>query len=145
MYSSGSTLACIYDTPKMHKLSSNDSFPKLRPIVSSISTFKYNLAHFLCDLLSPLVSKDYSCKDTFSFLSQIKNADLSKTLLVSFDVTDLFTNIPIQETIDIAINLIFNYNFNLDITRNEPKNFSLLLHHRLILFLTVSFIIKSIE
>ena len=81
---------------------------KLRPIVSSIGTFNYNLARFLCDLLSPLVPNDYSCKDTFSFVSQIKNVNLSKKFLVSYDVTSLFTNIPLQETIDIAINLIFN-------------------------------------
>ena len=33
----------------------------------------------------------------------------------------LFTNIPLQETIDIAINLIFNHNPNLNITRKELK------------------------
>ena len=77
--------------------------------------------HFLCDLHSTLVPNDYSCKDTFSFLSQIKNANLSKKILVSCDVTSLFTNIPLQETIDIAINLIFNHNPNLNITRKELK------------------------
>ena len=105
----------------MHKFFSSDSFPKLRLIVSSIRTFNYNLARFLCDLLSPLVLNDYSCKDTFSFVFQIKNANLSKKFLVSYDVTSLFTNIPLQETIDIAINLIFNYNPNLNITRKELK------------------------
>ena len=121
MYPSGSAPARIYDTPKMHKFSSSDSFPKLRPIVSSIGTFNYNLTRFLCDLLSPLVPNDYSCKDTFSFVSQIKNANLSKKFLVSYDVTSLFTNIPLQETIDIAISLIFNHNPNLNITSKELK------------------------
>ena len=105
LYPSGCAPACIYGTPKMHKFSSSDSFPKLCQIISSIGTFNYNLACFLCDLLSPLVPNDYSCKDLFYFVSQIKNANL-----VSFDVTSLFTNIPFQETIDIAINLIFNHN-----------------------------------
>ena len=118
MYPSGSAPARIYGTPKMHKLSSSDSFPKLRLIVSSIGTFNYNLARFLRDLLSPLVPNDYSCKDSFSF-SQIKNTNLSKKFLVSYNVTSLFTNIPLQETIDIAINLIFNHNPNLSITRKE--------------------------
>ena len=145
LYPSGSAPVCIYGTPKMHEFSSSDSFPKLRPIVSSIGTFNYNLACFLCDLLSPLVPNDYSCKDTFSFVSQIKNANLSKKFLVSYDVTSLFTNIPLQETTDIAINLIFNHNANLNITRKELKNFFLLLHHRLTLILTVSFIIKLME
>ena len=117
LYPSGSASARIYVTPKMHKFSSSDLFPKLRRIVSSIGTFNYNLARFLCDLLSPLVPHDYSCKDTFSFVSQIKNANLSKKFLVSYDVTSLYTNIPLQKTIDIVINLIFNHNPNLNITR----------------------------
>ena len=83
MYSSGSAPVPIYVTPKIHKFSSSDSFPKLRPTVSSIGTSNYNLARFLSDLLSPLVPKDYSCKDTFSFVSQIRNANLSKKFLVS--------------------------------------------------------------
>ena len=95
-YPSGFAPARIYGTPKMHKFSSSDSFPKLRPIVSSIGTFNYNLVRFLCDLLSPLVPNDYSWKDTFSFVSQIKNANLSKKILVSYDVTSLFTNTPLQ-------------------------------------------------
>ena len=105
----------------MQKFSSSDSFPKLRLIISSIGTFNYNLACFFCDLLSPLVPNDYPCKDTFSFVSQIKNANLSRKFLVSYDVTSLFTNIPLQETIVIAINLIFNPNPNLNITRKELK------------------------
>ena len=121
LYPSSSAPARIYDTPKMHKFSSSDSFPELRPIVSSIGTFNYNLARFLCDLVSSLVLNDYSCKDTLSFVSQIKNANLSKKFLVSYDVTSLFTNIPFQETIDIAINLIFNHNPNLNNTRKELK------------------------
>ena len=52
LYPSGSAPAHIYGTPKIHKLSSSNSFQKLHPIVSSIDTFNYNLAHFLCDLLS---------------------------------------------------------------------------------------------
>ena len=120
-YPSGSAPACIYGTPKMHKFSSSDSFPKLCPIVPSIGTFNFNLAHFLCDLLSPLVPNDYSCKDTFSFVSQIKNAHFSRKFLVSCDVTSLFTNIPLQETIDIVINLISNHNPNLNITKKELK------------------------
>ena len=117
---SGSAPACIYGTPKMHKFSSTNSFPKLCLIVSSVVTFNYNLACFLWNLLSPLVPNDYSCKDTISFISQIKNANLSKTFLVSYDVISLFTNIPLQ-VIDIAINLIFNPNPNLNIIKKELK------------------------
>ena len=54
-------------------------------------------------------------------MSQIKNANLSKKILVSYGVTSVFTNIPLQETTDIAINLIFNPNPNLNITKKEFK------------------------
>ena len=121
MYPSDSAPARIYGAPKMLKFSPRDSFLKLRPIVSSIGTFNYNLFRFLCDLLSLIVPNDYFCKDTFSFVSQIKNVNLSQKLLVSYDVTSLFSNILLQETIDKAINLIFNHNPNLSITKKELK------------------------
>ena len=102
LYLSGSTPARIYGTPKMHKFSCSDTFPKLRPIVSSVVTFNYDLARFLCDLLSPIVPDDYSCNDTFSFVSQIKNTNPSSKFLVSYNVTSLFYNIPLQETKPLA-------------------------------------------
>ena len=83
LYPFGSAPARICGTPQMHKFLSSNSFPKLRPIVPSIGAFNYNLARFLCDLLSPLVSNDYSCKDTFPFVSQINNANFSRKFLVS--------------------------------------------------------------
>ena len=60
-------------------------------------------------------------KIPFLFVSQIKNVYLSKKFLVSYDITSLSTNIPLQETIDIATNLIFNHHPNLNITRIELK------------------------
>ena len=83
MYPSGSAQACIYGNPKMRKFSSSDLFSKLWPIVSSIATLNYNFAGFLCDPLLHLVPSDYSCKDAFSFLSQIKNANIFKKYLAS--------------------------------------------------------------
>ena len=117
LYPSGYAPAHIYGTPKMHKFFSSSPFPKLRPIVTSIVTFNFNFTRFLCDRLSPLVCNDYSCKDAFYFVSLIKNTNLSRKFLVSYDVVSLFTNIPLQEIIDTAINLIFNDNLNLNITK----------------------------
>ena len=68
---------------------------------------------------TPLVPNDHSWKDTFSFVSQMKNASLSRNFRVSYDITSLFTNIPLHKTIDIAINLIFDHNTNLNITIKE--------------------------
>ena len=116
LYPSGSAPARIYGTPKMHTFSSTDSFPKFCPIVSSITTFHFNLTRFLCDLLSPLLPNDYSCKDTF-FVYQIKNVNLSRKYIVSYNLTSLFTNISLQEIIHIAIKLISKHNPNLNITK----------------------------
>ena len=109
----GSASASIYNTPKMYKTSSSDLFPKLVSIVSSIGTFNYKLVRFL----SHLVLNDYSCKDTFSLVSPSKYANLYRKFLASFNVTSFFTNILVQETIDVAINLIFCHNLNLNITK----------------------------
>ena len=44
--------------------------------------------------------------------------------LIFHNATIVFTNIPLHETINIAINLIFNHNPNLSNTRKElKKNF----------------------
>ena len=103
-YPSGSVPAGIYGTLKMPKFSSSDSFPKRHPIVSSIGTFNCNLVRFYCDLLSPLVPNNYSYKDTFLLFLKLRMEIFPKKILVSYDVTSLFTDIPLQETIDTAIN-----------------------------------------
>ena len=77
-YLSGSASTRIYGTPKMHKFSSSDSFPKGRPIVSCGGTFNYNLARFLCDLLSPLVPSDNSYKDTFLLFLKLRMSIIPK-------------------------------------------------------------------
>ena len=87
LYPSDSAPARIYGIPKMHKFSSCNLFRKSPPIVLSMGTFNHNLARFLCNILSPLVPNDYSYKDTFSFVSQIKNASLSRKFPASYDST----------------------------------------------------------
>ena len=64
--------ARIYGAPKMGKFSSSDSFPKLRPIVSLIGTFNYNLARFFCDTISSLVPNGYSCKVLFLLFLKLR-------------------------------------------------------------------------
>ena len=41
--------------------------------------------------------------------------------LISFDVTSLFTNIPLSEAIDIAINLIFENSPDIKFTKRELR------------------------
>ena len=119
----------------------SDTFPKLRLIVSSIGTFNYDLACLLCDLFLLIVLMITLAKISF-FVSQIKNADLCGNFLVSDDLTSLFTNISLQKTIDITINLIVNHNPNLIITK---KQLFLFATSQTYFLLKVNFIIKLIE
>ena len=96
----------LYGTPKIHKAFLPDSFPPFRPILSSIGTCNCNLAQYLGSLLSPNITSEYSTKDSFTFIEEIKSVSVTDKFLISFDVTSLFKNIPLSKAIDIAINLI---------------------------------------
>ena len=58
----------IYGLPKIHK----DGNP-LRPIVSSIGTYTYELSKFLADILKPLSNNQYTIRDSFSFAYELLN------------------------------------------------------------------------
>ena len=64
---------------------------------------------------------NFSCSDTFIFLNELKEQKIEGKFNISFDVCSLFTNIPLNETIDLAVNLIFNTEQNLKITKCELR------------------------
>ena len=106
LYPVGSRLARIYGLPKIHKIEKEGQIPPFRPIISSLGTFNYQLAKWLSDLLVPHLPTDYTASDTFSFVEDLSKQNLRGKTMVSFDVVSLFTNIPLHETIDIAVNLL---------------------------------------
>ena len=108
IYPRGSLPARIYGQPKMHKLDNNLSqqVPPFRIIVSSIGSYNYDIAKYLTEILSPLIPSEHSSKDTFQFIEDLKNVSLQNKFLVSYHVVSLFTNVPLSETIDLAVNLI---------------------------------------
>ena len=91
--------------------------------MSSIGTYNYNLAKYLCSLLKPHISSEFCATDTFSFVQEIQQFDFSDKFLVSYDVTSLFTNIPLSETIDLAVNAIIDGNMNPDL-KQQLFNFA---------------------
>ena len=122
IYPSGSKPATIYGLPKTHKLLSKD-FQDLsfRPTASSIATYIYNLAKFLSELLDPVIPNKHCFKDPFSFCEKIQGVSANDYFLVSYDVCSLFTSILLTETIEIAVELIFQNKTNLKISKNELK------------------------
>ena len=110
----------IYGTPKIHKLKHNNiNELSLRPIISSISTYNYNLAKFLSSLLETVISAMHCTKDSFRFCEEIKQVRASNNFLVSYDVCSLFTSIPLTETIDIAVDLLFEKNTGFKISKAD--------------------------
>ena len=91
----------------------------MRPIVSSIDTYNYKLAQNLESLLSPHIPSNYTTKDSFTFIEEIKQLNTYGKFLTSFDITSLFTNIPLEETINIVIDTIFENYPNVKFTTKE--------------------------
>ena len=90
----------MYGLVKVHK----DNNP-VRPVVSMIGTPEYQLAKFL-DVIIP---QTYLLKSNKQFLDRINNFQFdANQKLVSFDVSSLCTNVPLEETIQLITKSIFD-------------------------------------
>ena len=87
----------FYILPKLHK----PGIPG-RPIVSSCGAPTERISKFIDYHLSPLVKKVPSyVKDTNDFLSKLREIRVTpESLLVTLDVTSLYTNIPHKDGVD---------------------------------------------
>ena len=122
IYPRGSQPARIYGLHKMHKDRGPNSIPPFRPIVSSIGTYNYNLAMYLCNLLSPHIPAEHCATDTFTFVQDIQPLSMFGKFMVSFDVESLFTNIPLEECIDLAVNYISEGNPDLKLSKYDLRS-----------------------
>ena len=106
LFVSGSIPGILYGLPKIHKVLS-----PLRPIFSACGTPSYKLAKYLVPVLAPLTRNEFTLENSYQFVEDIAkfNVDSSANgvYMASFDVVSLFTNIPLQETIDICIRSLF--------------------------------------
>jgi PHD/YefM family antitoxin component YafN of YafNO toxin-antitoxin module len=71
-----------------------------RTIFLFIENYSYKDAKFFIPLLNPISSGAYMVKDSFSLVQELLSLNLnsSNIVMASFDVTFLFTNIPLDET-----------------------------------------------
>ena len=112
IYPSGSNPGKFYGTAKVHKVKPDDTdkLQKLpvRPIVSNIGTATHKTAQYLCRLLSPLGKSEYSLQSTKEFVQKVRRTKAPKGMkMISFDVVSLFTNVPLQRTIDIILRKVY--------------------------------------
>jgi hypothetical protein len=90
----------LYGNPKLHKSLSN---PKYRPIISQIGTPTYNIAKQLNSIIKPYMPNNFMVDSTYEFLQILRTKKINKGMIASFDAESLFTNVPINETINIII------------------------------------------
>ena len=109
---SGSSPGILYGLPKIHKPDFATKF-QFRPIFAAYNIPSYNISKFLVPILSHLTINNFTVNNSYSFskdISTVENAD--NLFMVSFDVENLFTNVPLHETIGIILDQLFIRNFS---------------------------------
>ena len=99
------------------------SLPSFRPIIDTTGTAYQPLAKYLTRLLNPIITtNEFTVKDSFDAVTHINNIPRNlfndEYRFVSFDVTSLFTNIPLKKTVNIMLKRI-NKNNLISTTLNK--------------------------
>ena len=64
-------------------------------------------------MLEPLTTNEHTIEDSFTFVEELQSFD-SRLVMASFDIESLFTNIPLQETIDLCVENLFQDRTHVD-------------------------------
>ena len=122
LYPTGSQPGKLYGTCKTHKANN-----PLRPVVSMNGTSGYWLAKYLDRYIKRCMPNSFLLKSTDDFIDRINTYEFSDDdSLISFDVVSLFTNVPLQETIDIITKYVYA-----DSNKRQPP-FSQLIFKRML-------------
>ena len=103
MYPTGCVPPKFYGIPKIHKPDT-----PLRPIVSSCGSITYCVVKELAKILKPLVGKSpHHINSTQDFVEQAKHFKLEPgECLSSYDVSALFTSVPIDPALNVIKDLL---------------------------------------
>ena len=84
----------------------------IKPILSATNKDNFPLAKWLTEKLNPLSLNQYTLTDTFDFTNEIHDLKINKgEISVLYDVSSLFINLPLDETIEILVNRAFLNNW----------------------------------
>ena len=92
----------LYGNVKVHKNGN-----PLRPIISQVPTPTYAIAKRLNGLVTPYIPTSNTLKSTDDFITVLRCSE-PKGILASLDVQNLFTNVPVSETIDIILKYVYD-------------------------------------
>jgi uncharacterized protein (DUF1697 family) len=104
---------------KIHKYES-----PIRPIVNCKTVLVYKLAKLLTKVLQTYIPLPYtfSVKNTVQFINDLTNIPYNKKLiLASFDISNMYTNIPTEELIKIITTACQNNNIEDNLKQNIIK------------------------
>ena len=87
-----------------------------------------NLSNTLCRLCSPLSQSQHTVKSTKDFIEKIRNVNIPHGFnMISFDVKFLFSSVPLEETINVALDRIHHWKeIDTSISKNDTRNLLLL-------------------
>ena len=126
----------LYGTAKTHKFDNTADITvdnlKFRPVIAQSGTYTYNVAQVTANYLKPLCNNnEYIIQNTRKFAKIIPEQDPLKSneQYASYDVESLFTNVPVNETIEYIIKEIY-------VENKLPKLCSKLIFKRLLLKFT---------
>ena len=101
----GTRPGVMYGSCKVRKVSVVNC-PPFRPILSVLNTPTYKLAKCLVPILKPLTTDELTVKDSSHFAEEVVDQQ-HDLFMASFNVDSVFTNIPLEETIEICANEFF--------------------------------------
>ena len=105
----------IYGNIKTHKPGN-----PLRPIISQCPTPTYTLAKALDKILQPYVPLEHCFKSSAAFIQHI-NGLRPTGIMSSMDVESLFTNVPVDATIEMILEAVYRGDDALDIGITEEE------------------------
>jgi len=110
LISNGAKMPDARFLPKIHKDKAFYNL-KVRPIVNCFGAYHYNLSKFIADrLVSIFQNSEFRIKDSFSLSTELRKvSSLGKTLF-SLDIENLYPSVPLNESIDMAMELMERHN-----------------------------------
>ena len=73
-----------------------------------IGTSQYELEKYLDNIIKPSIPRTFMLESTDEFLTSIRNVSLCEnSFMCSFDVESLFTNVPLNESIELACKYVY--------------------------------------
>ena len=126
LYPTGFNAGRFYGTAKVDEIDRNDKVDilPLRPITFNIGKASNQLAKYFGKLLSPLSKREATMQSSTEFMKHMKTKTVPcRYQLISLDVISLFTNVPLDATIDIGWQIhLKNRKINTTINKREMKS-----------------------